>query len=289
MEGRLPNLFIIGAMKSGTSSLHEYLGEHPDIFMSSLKEPQYFSNKKNYGENREEYRALFKEAGNAKYAGESSTNYTKLPVYPDVARRLFEFNPEGKLIYLMREPFERALSHYWHSFSRGRDSRPISQALQTEDYLAFSHYARQLQPYISLFGRGALYLCTTEEMKENAQQLCSKIFSWLDIDACFTPAAMHNRFNVTPEAVPIIPDKAFKMRMLSWLQNNRIVQRWIPRTLQRLRMKARESYHRIDRSDEDYQKEIERARTLLKPRLDQWNEELEKLTGDSFACWRETD
>src|SRR5262245_27750477 len=94
MSQRLfPNLFIIGAMKAGTSSLHEYLHQHPEIFMSRFKEPQYFAPHTTrlgfkWGQGNpcpepgiDWYRRLFRDAGDVKYAGESSTSYTCRPIH----------------------------------------------------------------------------------------------------------------------------------------------------------------------------------------------------------------
>lgn len=97
-----PNLFIIGAMKSGTSSLHNYLSSHPDIFMSQVKEPMHFSREDMWSKGNDDYLGLFADAKNEKYLGESSTEYTKLPFRDGVAKRLYEFNPEAKLIYIAR-------------------------------------------------------------------------------------------------------------------------------------------------------------------------------------------
>ena len=111
---RRPNLFIIGAMKSGTSSLHAYLGTHPSVFMCEPKEPGYFVEQLNLKRGRGWYSKLFHGAEGASIRGESSTEYTKAPMYGGVPQRLAEFNPQAKIIYLMRDPIERSISHYWH-------------------------------------------------------------------------------------------------------------------------------------------------------------------------------
>ena len=108
-RGRFPNLFIIGAMKAGTSSLHEYLHQHPEIYMSRFKEPQYFAPHVTregfaWGQGHQHpepgvdwYLRLFKDAGDVRYAGESSVSYTAHPHFPDCARRIHEFNPDSRL------------------------------------------------------------------------------------------------------------------------------------------------------------------------------------------------
>ena len=127
---KIPNLFIVGAMKSGTSSLHNYLATHPEIYMSEFKEPQYFADlgkdiSRNQFPTEEAYLSLFKNAGNAKIIGESSTNYSKIPEFTGVPQRIKAFSPEAKIIYIMRDPIERALSHYWERVKRYLEGRDL--------------------------------------------------------------------------------------------------------------------------------------------------------------------
>ena len=114
---RRPNLFIIGAMKSGTTTLHEYLDSHPQIAMSRIKEPGFFVEELTLRQGEDWYLSLFEQDDRFRYRGESSTHYTKLPVFRGVAERLSRFNPEARLIYIMRNPIERLVSHYWHNIA----------------------------------------------------------------------------------------------------------------------------------------------------------------------------
>lgn len=181
-----PNLFIIGAMKSGTTSLHNYLNTHPRIAMSDLKEPGYFVKELSLHKGEQWYLDLFHDASQYVYRGESSTHYTKLPTYQGVAERLFKFCPNARLLYVMRDPFERTVSHYWHmvrDHEGGGESRAIVDAVkQRPDYLAFSDYATQLRPYIALFGRQAIYTLTFEALSRDPNAEVNRIFEWLELD-----------------------------------------------------------------------------------------------------------
>lgn len=192
---KFPNLFIIGAMKAGTSSLHEYLHQHPEIFMARFKEPQYFAPHRTrwnaaWGQGNpfpepgiDWYLRLFAEAGGAKYAGESSSSYTARPWVTDCEKRIHAFNPEARLIYLMRDPIERAISHYWHFVADGREDRGMLTAIkQTDEYIARSNYAMQLQPYLDTFGSSQVFTLTLEELNKNPDAVFRSIFSWLNID-----------------------------------------------------------------------------------------------------------
>lgn len=182
---RKPNLFIIGAMKSGTTSLHEYLDTHPQIAMSRIKEPGYFVEELSLHKGEQWYLSLFEQAVRYRYVGESSTHYTKLPAYLGVAQRLYRFNPEVRLIYIMRNPFDRLVSHYWHAvrdIHHGGELRPLLKAVQEKpDYLAFGDYATQLRPYVELFGMDAIHTLTFEALIEDPQRELDRIYRWLDL------------------------------------------------------------------------------------------------------------
>ena len=182
---RRPNLFIIGAMKSGTTTLHEYLDSHPQIAMSRIKEPGYFVEELTQRQGEDWYLNLFEQDGSFRYRGESSTHYTKLPVYRGVAERLFRFNPDARLIYIMRNPIERLVSHYWHNVRDpvyGRERRALLKAVRKRpDYLAFGDYAMQLEPYINLFGRDALYALTFEALIQDPQRELERLYDWLGL------------------------------------------------------------------------------------------------------------
>lgn len=182
---RKPNLFIIGAMKSGTTSLHEYLDSHPQISMSQIKEPGFFVNELTLGMGEDWYMSLFDRGIRYQYIGESSTHYTKLPVYTGVPERLFRFNSDVRLIYIMRNPFERTVSHYWHAvrdlYHGGERRSPFKAVTEKPEYLAFSDYAMQLEPYIRTFGRDSLYVLTFEALVQNPQSEVDRIYEWLGL------------------------------------------------------------------------------------------------------------
>ncbi|HEY1890288.1 MAG TPA: sulfotransferase [Steroidobacteraceae bacterium] len=183
-----PNLFIIGAMKSGTTTLHEYLDTHPQILMSHEKEPGYFVEELGLHKGEEWYYSRWeRDGGEYRYLGESSTHYTKLPVFQGVPERLYRFNPQARLIYIMRNPFDRVVSQYWHALRdayHGGELRSLLKAVQEDpSYLAFSDYATQLEPYFDRFGRGAVLTLTFEALLEDPQREVDRIYRWLGL-AC---------------------------------------------------------------------------------------------------------
>lgn len=188
MTNNIPNLFIVGAMKSGTSSLHNYLGTHPEIYMSEFKEPQYFSDldrdisRRNF-KSETEYLDLFKTANNVKIIGEASTNYSKIPEFTNVPQRIKQFSPDAKIIYIMRDPVERALSHYWERVKRYLEGRDLLTTIKNEpEIINVGYYAMQLKPYIETFGSDRIFILTLESLKADKTATLKAIFDWLEVE-----------------------------------------------------------------------------------------------------------
>jgi hypothetical protein len=194
-----PNLFVIGAMKSGTTTLHSYLQTHPDIFMCEPKEPFYFVREKNWKLGEKWYLSLFADATHHTIIGESTTDYTKKPHYDGVPERIREFNPEARFIYIMRDPVERTISHYWHDVRWHSEHRNILRAIrQTSEYTAVSHYAMQLEPFFKMFGQDKVFTLTFEELTCQPEETLKKIMSWLGVSDEFVLPKNDIKKNVTP-------------------------------------------------------------------------------------------
>ncbi len=196
MNRNLPNLFIAGAAKSGTSSLHEYLGYHPDICMSEVKEPHYFSHPERFIK-KEWYYSLFDGCEKARYRGESSTGYM---VFPGVIERMLEElnREELKFIFILRNPIDRIYSHYWWLKGQGYETRPFREAVMADmkdeplpekvviDYYKFyfqySLYGKWLKKYFEIFGRDQIYIVTTESFRTDPLKELNAIFKWLGVE-----------------------------------------------------------------------------------------------------------
>jgi len=168
--GPLPDFVIIGAMKAATSTLHEQLGHQPGIFMSMPKEPNFFSDDVVYARGLNWYRSLFVEAPTGALKGESSTHYTKRPTYPNACDRLWHHLPETKLIYVMRHPIDRLISHYIHEWTQAVISEPLEQALNTQpELIQYSLYAWQIEPYLRSFGPEQVLPVFSERLQADPQ------------------------------------------------------------------------------------------------------------------------
>ncbi|MDP8958298.1 MAG: sulfotransferase domain-containing protein, partial [Actinomycetota bacterium] len=202
-DGVLPNFIIIGAMKAGTTSLFQYLRQHPQVFMPDMKEPHFFSAEHNWHRGRGWYEELFEEAGPAVAVGEASTGYTKHPIYQGIPERMAKMLPEVRLIYLMRHPIERMQSQYLDQTTIRDDhpllepeSRSLRKALTSDpSYLSFSMYAMQIEQYLDFFAREQLLLLTSDEFRQARRPTLHKVFSFLGVDPHYAGAEQHEEFN----------------------------------------------------------------------------------------------
>lgn len=196
-----PNLFVIGAAKSGTTSLHRYLDSHPDVFMCYPKEPAIFVPEyRKHPRDMDWYLSLFEDAGDATVIGESSTFYTMLPTFQGVPARIKDFAPEARLIYLMRDPVERAISHYWHRVRKSKERRPIEVAVKANvEYVAFSDYECQLVPYFETFGRDAILTLTFEELTGRPVETMQRVFEWLGVEPTVDEEVVQKKWNTKPD------------------------------------------------------------------------------------------
>jgi hypothetical protein len=153
MMTRTPDFIVIGAMKSATTTLHEQLARQPGLFMSRPKEPNFFSDDEIYANGLNWYSSLFRSAGDEELCGESSTHYTKLPTYPRTVERMKQALPDVKLIYVMRHPIDRLISHYVHELTTGTLSTPLSEAIdEMPELVDYGRYSMQLRPYLEAYG-----------------------------------------------------------------------------------------------------------------------------------------
>lgn len=175
-----PDFIIIGAMKCATSTLHEQLAQQPGFFMSTPKEPNYFSDDDVYARGPDWYAGLFADAAGAELRGESSTHYTKLPIHPRACSRMKEALPEVKLIYMMRHPIDRLISHYIHEWTQRVISRPLDAALDAHpELVAYSQYSRQLAPYIKAYGKQAILPVFFKHFQDNTQLELERVCRFL--------------------------------------------------------------------------------------------------------------
>ena len=212
-----PNLFIVGQPKSGTTALHQFLGQHPEIYMSSIKEPHFFcsdfhlESDRAYGKPRffdfrseSAYLQLFAKAKNVKIVGESSTNY----LYSQVAaEKIHNFNPDARIIIILREPakFLYSLHSHYVKFTeenepdfltalaleeRRKQEQDLSPRVTSPSYLYYSqrvNYYQQIKRYYDRFNRDRIKVIVFEEFKSDNDRVFREILDFLTVDPNFRP------------------------------------------------------------------------------------------------------
>ena len=185
---RRPDFMIIGAMKSGTTTLYEYLDRHPGVFMCSPKEPLFFSREEVYARGLEWYFSLFGEAGSSQICGEASTCYSRWPHFGDVPARIKDAVPQARFIFVMRHPVERAYSHYRHEMQerqllRGGKIVPFEAALaEVPEIVDASLYRVQIEKYLERFPRERLLLLFFEELTAQPGPVLDEVQRFLGLD-----------------------------------------------------------------------------------------------------------
>jgi len=221
----LPTFLIAGAAKAGTTSLWEYLSAHPQIGMAVLKEPGFFTSVKGCG-NRPDpqaprfsgryerglawYESLFRACDGAKAVGEASVTYMTEPDAPVLIRRHL---PGVQLIFLLRHPVDRLISHYWQEKRHGWSLPGLAEMIQErhptlQRYIYVSSYHLHLKRYFEIFPRAQILLLFYQDLQQNPVLVVQEVYRFLGVDDRYLPANLGERYN---------PGQAPGRPALSWL------------------------------------------------------------------------
>lgn len=192
----LPNFLVIGAHKAGTTTLYEHLRRHPDVFLAAHKEVHYFS-EHNWDRGRQWYESLFDDAAGAHAIGEASPGYACWPLFDYVPERAAALIPTARLVYIVRHPIQRLISHYRHDATYWGESQPIDEAvLDYHRYVSRSMYALQIDRWRDAgFGADQLLVITTEDLRDRPGETLARVFGFLGVDDTFEPASAGEVFN----------------------------------------------------------------------------------------------
>jgi hypothetical protein len=215
-EETWPNFFIVGAPKAGTTSLYAYLAQHPQVFMPAVKEPQFFAQIRPTAEfehlveaigDRRRYLRLYRNARGYGAIGDASPSYLW---HPEVPGRIKRVVPEARIIIALRDPIERAHSHYLADFREGAESLPFREALchdlarsskglgVSHMYVELGQYALQVRRYLEVFGPERVHLLLFDDLRTSTQNALGGICRFLGLDAApvarIDTARVHNAF-----------------------------------------------------------------------------------------------
>lgn len=201
---RGPDFFIIGAMKSGTTALYAYLRQHPDILPPSRKEVHYYDREIHRGWTLETYLDQFPERDAHQLSFDSTPNTMRLR---DGASQVHADFPDLKLIAILRDPVQRAHSHYNQRAIKQKDRRSLDEAMaenlaiskgeyasdqarspdefadETLSYLGRGRYAEQLEPWIKAFGRSQMKVLFSDALRNQGQETMAELMQFLGLSA----------------------------------------------------------------------------------------------------------
>ena len=273
----LPNLFIIGAAKSGTTSLHRYLDAHPEICMSEPKEPRLFA-EPDWEARLPQYAAMLPAAA-APVRGESSTLYSRYPIVRGVPERIAATAPEARLIYMVRDPVERVLANWVQRYSRREEHRPLAAALSNLDdprnrYVSASRYATQLEQWLRWFEPERILVIEQDQLRDDRAGTLTRVHRFLGVKP-EVPANVGAEFNRSADKRGMTPAAARR-----WAALRPLTRRLPPRAGQLLSTSPLFPAERIGTP------RIEPAlRIALEGELRGEAERFRRLTGMAFAGW----
>jgi hypothetical protein len=198
LPASFPNFLVIGASKSGTSSLYAYLRQHEDIFLSYVKETHYFTNDQIYNLGPEEFaKKYYHGASEQKAIGDITPTYFVQPdlVIPRLHETFGELNP--KFIVILRNPVERAWSHYQHKVRSGEEKLSFEKALEVEGervadfpmgwwgYASEGLYSKYVKKWLSAYSKDNFLFLLTDDLAEKPQSVLREIYEFLDVNVSY--------------------------------------------------------------------------------------------------------
>lgn len=302
----LPTFLVIGAAKSGTTALHHYLRQHPDIYLPAAQEPCFFAFEGTQPDFRgpggtaaaintgavtalNDYLDLFRGAAGQAARGEVSPLYL---YWPGTAERISRHVPDVKLCAILRNPIERAYSAFMHAIREGKEPLcKFKSALCAEPariaqrwgflwrYADMGYYSKQLRRYYDVFPRCQIKVVLYDDLRRDPASLCSELQTFIEVDPAFTPdVSLRHNVSGLPKSRTVhcmLARKGLLGRLAARtapLIGRRRLERWQVR-LRNANLKA------IPLPDH--------LRDLLAARFDPEIDELERLLGRDLSCWRD--
>lgn len=193
-----PNLFLVGAPRSGTTTLHEMLDRHPDIFMSKVKEPNYFStppiperHRQVLGatQDKKEYLSLFNDASDQKYIGEGTTHY--LSDY-EAPKRIHSASPNAKIIAIIRNPIDRAYSAFLLLGRRGGNGMTFYETMKKQiaddknkntfgNFAVQGQYSKLLDNFYKYFDKKQVLVLSFDDLRKNPTLIKKQLANFLEV------------------------------------------------------------------------------------------------------------
>ncbi len=296
-----PNLFIVGAPKAATTSIANLLSTHPDIFLSKKKEPNYFIFENDQCapgfhyrgvaaiSDEKEYLKMFEGKETFKYRCDASTSYLQ---YTNAAENIKRKVPDAKIIIILRNPIERAFSHYhYHRMINAEPIETFEKALAAEEkrkknnfwkhylYVDTGMYFEQVSKYIDLFGKESVLVLFYEELFDRPSFFYSRIFNFLNIK----PVESMNYKTISNRGMKVVSD-SYVLNAFKYLENRiffkKTLKKLLPLKIAKLQDLKSRIYNRFFGAEmsvitrkkliQEFKSDIERLEALLKVDLSHW-------------------
>lgn len=239
MSNRLPYFIIGGAPRSATTWIYNALDRHPEVYIAkpAVPEPKFFLIDELYDRGIDYYwQTWFSEVGHRKVAGEKSTNYLESSV---AAKRIHKHLPNVKLIFLLRDPVERAFSNYLWSKMNDKETEDFETALKLEEerernlpkelrysrphaYFSRGLYANLLQIYFDLFPKQQILCLTVDLLEKSPEAFLGRVHQFLDVEVRYQDAAKLGKINkAIGEDEEVMPEQVLKELTEAYIEPNR--------------------------------------------------------------------
>ena len=204
----LPNFFILGAAKCGTTSLANYLRAHPDVFVPEIKEVAFFNIESNWEQGLGWYESYFDDVDGERAIGDATPAYLYVPTVVDRLADTIGTGSGCRLVVQLRDPVHRTYSHYWHRWREGVEHRSLDEVLDEElsgtegwGYVGRGRYLEQIRRYVDVFGEDSLHAVVFEDFVTRPIAVYAEVCRHLGVDDGFVPDDLGERYNTHFEIV----------------------------------------------------------------------------------------
>ncbi len=279
----IPNFFLVGCQKTASTWLHRCFQEHPEIYVPDSDSIHFFTI--NYYKGIEWYKKFYQDYSGQKVVGDTTSSYIR---DYDAPERIASFNPDAKILISLRNPIERAFSHFWHEKAKGKIAFEFDEVLQNYDlyqnYIVSGFYSQHIKRYLTFFPEDKIFITLFEELKENPDRFITRIFEFLEVDTNFKPSILNkavNKASAYPKQfIEDVHYNGYKNKFYNAIKNNLHlgkIYRFIKRRLPENNKKKTETEYLTgvdpyirEQLSSIYREDIINLQLLLKRNLAEW-------------------
>ena len=270
-------------MKSGTGTLDESLNSHPNISMAKGKEINFFLSSHFRGADRDIYENNFEISENTQLLGEACPVYSIHGLQKGLPQKISEKFPDAKILYIVREPFKRLVSHYAHNVRVGRTSKGLyDEVINSPEYMLTSYYAYNLKQYKKYFNDVRVEFF--EELVSDNSNTLTDICNWLELPP-YSFETKEEHKNKRPNQLPIKDKSPIVFQFLKFFRGGSLSS-VIPRAWKETIVSLMTKGKSLDSNSQEFIEESKRLQEIAQPILDEWTVELDLLTdGKASKVW----